>query len=371
VIIGSTLIEREQRYGYWETLLTSRYPDRNITFRNLGWSGDTVFGDAQGRFGGPTEGFRHRQTHINALKPTVVIIGLGTNESFEGEAGLARFLKGLDTLLDSLKPTGARIVLLAPLRQEDLGRPLPDPAKQNKNLELYRDELRKVAEKHGHAFVDLYGLVEDGTKTKPPAPLTDNGIHLTAFGYWRVAAAVEQGLGLAPPRWLVDIQADGRVEKTEGTKVEKAAGPLQFKVVDAVLPTPPAPKDAPAHATLPGRERILRIRGFADGKYELKIDGKTIVVADAKAWNAGVKLTNGPEFEQAEKLRAAIRDKNQLYFHRWRPQNETYLFGFRKHEQGQNAKEIPEFDPLVEKTEAEIAKLRVPVGHVYELVPRK
>ena len=48
-----------------------------------------------------------------------------------------------------------------------------------------------------------------------------------------------------------------------------------------------------------------------------------------------------------EPLRQAIRKKNELFFHRWRPQNETYLFGFRKHEQGKNAKEIAEFDPLV------------------------
>src|SRR5437762_13380240 len=47
VWLGSTLIEREQRYGYWETALTARWPDRNITFRNLGWSGDNVHGEAR------------------------------------------------------------------------------------------------------------------------------------------------------------------------------------------------------------------------------------------------------------------------------------------------------------------------------------
>ncbi len=50
VFVGSTLIEREQRYGYWEAALTRRWPDRNITFRNLGWSGDTVWGDARASF---------------------------------------------------------------------------------------------------------------------------------------------------------------------------------------------------------------------------------------------------------------------------------------------------------------------------------
>ena len=64
------------------------------------------------------------------------------------------------------------------------------------------------------------------------------------------------------------------------------------------------------------------------------------------------------DLAQAEKLRQAIVAKNRLYFYRWRPENETYLFGFRKHEQGQNAREIPQFDPLVTAKEQEIAQLR-------------
>ena len=50
--------------------------------------------------------------------------------------------------------------------------------------------------------------------------------------------------------------------------------------------------------------------------------------------------------------------KNRLFFHRWRPANETYLYLFRKHEQGKNAKEIPQFDPIIEKREREIEQLR-------------
>ena len=75
-----------------------------------------------------------------------------------------------------------------------------------------------------------------------------------------------------------------------------------------------------------------------------------------------------PELDQVEQLRKAINAKNLLFFYRWRPQNETYLFGFRKHEQGNNAREIPQFDPLVEEKEQEIARLRKPVPHVYELI---
>src|SRR3954447_15615416 len=50
VWIGNTLVEREQRYGYWETALVAANADKRITVRNLGWSGDTVWGEARGRF---------------------------------------------------------------------------------------------------------------------------------------------------------------------------------------------------------------------------------------------------------------------------------------------------------------------------------
>jgi lysophospholipase L1-like esterase len=53
-------------------------------------------------------------------------------------------------------------------------------------------------------------------------------------------------------------------------------------------------------------------------------------------------------------LRRLVVEKNRLFFHRWRPANETYIFLFRKHEQGSNAVEIPQFDPLVEQAEAKV-----------------
>jgi hypothetical protein len=65
-----------------------------------------------------------------------------------------------------------------------------------------------------------------------------------------------------------------------------------------------------------------------------------------------------PSGPLADKLRKGIIEKNRLFFHRWRPANETYLYLFRKHEQGNNAKEIPQFDPIIENREDEIEQLR-------------
>lgn len=89
--------------------------------------------------------------------------------------------------------------------------------------------------------------------------------------------------------------------------------------------------------------------GLDPSKLPLSVGPKGQLTVGGKATDASTV--------RAEAIRQKIAEKNLLFFHRWRPQNETYLFGFRKHEQGQNAKEIPMFDPLIEKVEAEIATL--------------
>jgi lysophospholipase L1-like esterase len=270
VLIGNTLIEREQRYGYWEAALTSRWPERNVTFRNLGWSGDTVWGESRAGFDTPAQGFRRLIDRTLEQRPTVLFVGYGLNESFAGPGGLPRFKDGLKRSLDALAPAKARIIILSPLHVEAHGSQLTDPSAINANLAQYRDELRAAATAGGHRFVDLFQL--SALPGHWPRPLTDDGMHLTEFGYNVSAHWLEQGLGLsAVPAW------------------------------------PP---------------------------------------------------------DRAERLRQAIIAKNQQFFHRWRPQNETYLFGFRKHEQGKNAAEIPLFDPVVARLEKEIARLRKPESHV-------
>jgi len=360
VFLGNTLIEREQRYGYWETMLARRFNNGHIIFRNLGWSGDTVFGDARAGFGSTAEGFQHLKEQVFSVNPTVMFIAYGENESFEGKAGLAHFVEGLNVLLDTLLPTKARMVLLAPLPHEDLGRPLPIPTEHNENLRLYSDALREVAKKRGLSFVDLYTPLADHMKEAKHIPLTDDGIHLTSYGYWRTAAVLEKALGLRP------------VNSTFEVDLARRPMNLTLQTPEAVLPSPPPPVDAPTGVSVLGNERVIRIKGLAAGGYLLKVDGEKIASGRAAEWAHGKTLDCRVELDQVERLRGKIVEKNRLYFHRWRPENETYLFGFRKHEQGQNSKEIPEFDPLVSKLEAEIDKLSIPnfanKAHKYEFV---
>jgi lysophospholipase L1-like esterase len=204
--IGNTFVEREQDYSYLETLLRPRWPDRKISFRNLGWSGDTVFGHARGYFDGAEQGFARLNTIVHDLRPTVIFISYGMGESFDGEAGLPSFRTGLERLLDTLKDLNARTVVIGPIKHENLGPPMPDPAGHNRLLRLYADAMKDVATKRGHRFVDMYELLGDGDVK---SPLTENGIHLTQYGYWRAARAIAKGLGLNDP-----VNTNGRIMPT-------------------------------------------------------------------------------------------------------------------------------------------------------------
>src|SRR5882762_10666064 len=88
VLLGDTFIEREQAYGYIEYVLTTQFPERNVTFRNLGWSGDTPAGLSRLGFDidSPKKGLERIREQLVAFKPTVVFVGYGMASSFDGEA---------------------------------------------------------------------------------------------------------------------------------------------------------------------------------------------------------------------------------------------------------------------------------------------
>jgi lysophospholipase L1-like esterase len=364
VLVGDTLIERDQRYGYLETLLSISNPDKNLVFRNLGWSGDTVAGVSRSGFDPPEAGFEQLRQQILAVKPTVVVVGYGMADSFAGEAGLPAFEQGMNRLLDVIATTKARVVLLSPVDHAYLEPPLPDPTNHNHDLARYRAVVKRIAEQRSAQYVDLFGV-------SGPS-LTDNGIHLTEDGYWGAALFICKQLG--QDRCGVysiilgqDAKIQNQIERnTKVSHVEKSTDGLRFEILESRLPLPfPGPPSRLPDPLL--TPRLLAIDDPAPGKYELKIDGKSVIIADAATWKEGIVLIKGPELEQANALRTAINRKNDLFFYRWRPQNITYLTGFRKHEQGNNAVEIARFDPLVAEQEKLIMRLKNPVSHRYEV----
>ena len=265
VLLGDTLIEREQHSSWLETTLYSRFADRHFIVRNLGWSADSPRGKSRASFdfNEVDKGFELLVKQVTEVKPTVIILGYGMANSFAGEAEAGRFETNMNRLIQTLQTDGpVRFVVLSPIRHLKMEPPLPDPADHNEQLEVYTGALSRVAKQHKFPFVDLFHWQPSGQTRE----VSDNGIHLTPTGYRLLAEEVERQLG-----WKTPFHASGKLE---------------------------------------------------------------------------------------EQLRQLAIEKNVLFFNRWRPQNETYLFGFRKHEQGQNAREIPEFDPLVADKEKMIFALQ-------------
>ncbi|MBX3436275.1 MAG: hypothetical protein KF861_02210, partial [Planctomycetaceae bacterium] len=270
--LGGTLIEREQQFGYWETLLTAVHAGEQITFRNLGWSGDTVWGESRGLFE-PHLGYERLLEQVRDVNPTIVLIAYGNNEAFDGEQRRDAFVAQYARLLDDIQSVDRRLVLILPLEMEAAAFPAgpaaddPIVTAYNREVARYADAIRNLAGDRRLPVIDLRPKQQASQAAGDP-PLTFNGLHLTDAGYRQTA------------RWLV-----------EQTSPAASVSDFDFDTVPAA------------------------------------------------------------------ELRSAILAKNELFFHRWRPQNFTYLFGFRKYEQGQNAVEIPQFDPLIEDAEKHIDAL--------------
>src|SRR5436189_3000182 len=84
-MIGNTLADRMQHHGWLETLIYSQFPDQELVFRNLGFSGDELNLRLRSEaFGTPDE-------WLAKMKTDVIFAFFGYNESFAGQAGLDKF----------------------------------------------------------------------------------------------------------------------------------------------------------------------------------------------------------------------------------------------------------------------------------------
>lgn len=366
VFIGNTLISGMEKYDFLETALTARWPHHDITFRNLGWPADDVFGTARSEFGSDQNtrswqppsgkqgfGYAVLMDQIADARPTTLIVGYGSEAAFaEGEAGFKRFQEGYEELLGALEKSGANLILLAPPRHDAFGPPMPDPAEPNRRLQRASTWIGEIAKKRGHGFVELFDSL---VARSPDERLTENGVHLNRLGYQRMAETVLRQLGVQDDGPSVVFAESGQVLQASGSRlsgVETTGRGIRFDLTADTLPS--------LAWTAPGR--IVAADDAA-----LKIDGEVLLEAGTEQWSKGVPITAGPDFDQVEELRQLIVKKNELYRWRLRPLNKTYIFLFRRHEMGHLAYEMDDLQRLAEEKEELIARLRVPRPHRYAL----
>jgi hypothetical protein len=354
-------------------MLTTRYPGQQIVFRNLGWEGDTVFRqDRPLNFGGWPK-------HLKEQGATVIFANFGMIESLRGASALPDFTKAYDRLLDVLSQNTSRIVLVSPVRSEAFADAVQDPVNRNQNLRLYANAIRDLAARRGYVFVNLFEALGEVVKEDPALTLTRNGIHPSAYGYWRASAATERSLGLGRPNWRVEIR--GKESTAAGTKVtdlQRSTSGVSFRLSDETLPGCRFFPEGTEGKPLVTHQRILVVGGLAPGRYVLKIDGGEVAQGSHTEWAKGIALTHGPEFEQVEKLREIVVLKNTDFFNYWRPENWEFLYGsltdmpssrlHTAYDVRWFPEEIKQFLPLIAQKESDIAGLAVPKVHLYDLV---
>ena len=212
VFIGNTFAERMGLFGWFEMFLHSKYADHQLKVRNMGWSADEVALRPR------PKGFGDRHRYLTQEKADVIFACFGMNESFAGDDGLAPFEMDLGTLMQDLHAhhyngaSAPRIVLISPVAHQNLGGLLPDGREHNKSLERYTKAMAKVAQELDVLFVDLFTPTTQMFESPSPQRLTANGIHLTAYGYWRVSQLLARALHLVekidPPDGTPSAQAE-------------------------------------------------------------------------------------------------------------------------------------------------------------------
>ena len=218
-LVGAGMGSRMVHYGHFETELYLRFPELDLTIRNLcdegntpgfrphpgrGQDGQYAFPGAKELIhkklqasSGPKGHFETPDQWLTRLETDVVLAFFGFNSSFDGKRELGRFQKELDAFLKhtlSQKYNGKSAPKLALISPTAL-QPMPgvtSGSRQNANLILYVEGMRQVAKQNKVLFVDAFSpsnaWYADGK------PHTVDGALLNDLGYRKLAGFLADSL---------------------------------------------------------------------------------------------------------------------------------------------------------------------------------
>ena len=183
-IIGNTLADRMQHDGWLETYLQSRFPEHELSIRNLGFSGDELTHPA------PLGRLRHaRRVADHERRPTSSSPSSATTSRSPARRASpsSRRTSTPSSSTRSPRSTTARraprLVLFSPIAHENLhDRNLPDGTENNERLDaLHRGDGRGRQGQRA-CRSSTCSTRRSELYAKAAKPLTINGIHLTDRG---------------------------------------------------------------------------------------------------------------------------------------------------------------------------------------------
>ncbi len=209
ILIGNNLCSRMMNYGHFETALQLRYPDSALFIRNMCDGGNTPgfrphagrvspwafpgaeqYQDEYARNSGSKGHFETPDEWLTRLEADVILAFFGYSESFQGPEGLANFKAELEAFIDHTLAQSyngestPRLALVSPIAFEDLtdSLDLPNGVEENRNLKLYSDAIKEVAENNNIPFVDAFTPTQEWYDQQDQY-LTQDGFQLTDEGY--------------------------------------------------------------------------------------------------------------------------------------------------------------------------------------------
>ena len=313
VFYGDSITEQHNYTRPFQDYVYARYPDRNIRFFNAGWSGDQA-GGALNRL----------SRDVLPLQPSVVTLCFGMNDgrySHLDDAMLANYRANMDGIVKALTDRNIRVVVFSP-PPVDYDRQPSWVAKNqlvdvqyNKTLEAFGEAGKEIARKYGATYVDIIHPILDAMAdlkaVNPGSSMIPDAVHPDENGGIMMGGAMLLGLSAEPMPALADVSA------AQLTGADKNQIALQIPVEVPLWMSETGAQSARAVGFLKIAGQSLRVRDLKPGRYDVKINGKSLGMWSDAELNAGV-LVPGTYSEQAHKLWDVTRWKEDNNFNWWR-----------------------------------------------------
>lgn len=403
VFLGDSITEQKLYTTYLEAYTLARFPAMKLTFRNVGWGGDTSWlrqrshteesslfaADPEKQQAMAEEAIKHGlERDVLPLHPTLVTIDFGMNDhSYQKfrEDIFRAYVRSEAELGKELQAAGAKVVFLTTQPIEEK-RPDPDKDPRNESLRQFSDGLKEVAEKEGALFVDQfapYMALMLHERAANPAAFIGGGdaVHPGPVGHTLMAWAILKGVGAPAEVSRAEISLpSGNVAAAEQcaiSNVKVADGGLTFDRLDEALPMPIDPRAQAALKLAPVLDDLsrydLQVSGLAPGNYEVKMDGETVTHASNDKLAGGLNLSDlpGPVTAQGKAILDLVFRKNDIFFHRWRDVQLAVLPSWADNPASAagRAAELAKMDKQIADLETQIDGARKPVLRHFEVKP--
>ena len=322
-MMGDSITEQYLYSRYVEAWTLTRFPAWNITFVNVGISGDRSTG-GNSRF----------TRDVIPNSPTAMTVDFGMNDGgyapFE-EAGFKTYMGGLQGIANQAKAANVRVAWVTPSPKEEEAAG-PAIKGYNKTLEKYSAGVKQIAATNGNApFIDQFHpfiTAMDKARAADPKNRIGGGdaVHPGPPGQALMAGAILKGMNFPSLVVSAEINAvSGKVVNSQNCKIDgvkvAADGKIEFKQLDAALPFFPA-EAKPMRQWAPILEELndyrLKVTGLKPGQYEIRLGGTKVAEHSNVELNTGVNLAaavlaSGPVADQIKTVWDAIQAKDNYY----------------------------------------------------------